>query len=415
MSLDIEKIRGDFPFLDEEKVGRKIIYLDSAATSQKPRQVIKAMDDYYSYGNANPHRGGHYLGRKATEAYESVREKVAKYIGAERPEEVIFTRSTTESLNLIAYSYALNNLKEGDEILITILEHHANLVTRQMVAKKTGAKLVYAYLDEGNCLDYEDLKAKINERTKIVAFTGAGNVTGEIIDAKKIISRAHQVGAIAVLDGAQLLPHTRVDVKDLDCDFLAFSGHKMFAEMGVGVLYGKYDLLDKMEPFNLGGDMIEYVHQQETTFAKPASRFEAGTQNVGAVVSLGAAIDYLEELGPENIFSYERDLTKYAYDQIKDLDHIRTFYPENGKASSVLAFVFDDLHPEDLATIIDSPSLTPEGVSVAIRTGHHCAMPLHEYFGIVSSARASFSIYNTEEEVDEFVKRLLEARKVMGL
>lgn len=406
--IDVEKIRADFPYLDSEKVGKEVIYLDTGATSQKPAYVIDAVDEYYRYSNANPHRGAHFLSWKATEAYEETREVVKDFIGARKASEIVFTRSTTEALNLLAYSYGLNNLKKDDEILITILDHHANLVPWQMVAKKTGAKLVYAYLNDDYGLDYDDLKSKINEKTKIVSVTGASNVTGELIDSKLITKWAHEVGAISIVDGAQLIPHVKTDVKDIDCDFLAFSGHKMFSPMGIGVLYGKYELLDKLEPFNYGGDMIEYVYEQESSFQEPPIKFEAGTPNVGGVLGLKAAIEYVEKIGMDEIFAYEHELTSYAYDLIKDIPNIKIFYPTNGKAGSVISFTFTDIHPHDIATILDSKG-------IAVRSGHHCAMPLHGYLGISATARASFSIYNTKEEAEIFAKELKNVRKVMGL
>ncbi|MDD6918055.1 cysteine desulfurase [Anaerococcus sp.] len=406
--IDVEKIRADFPYLDSEKVGKEVIYLDTGATSQKPAYVIDAVDEYYRYSNANPHRGAHFLSWKATEAYEETREVVKDFIGARKSSEIVFTRSTTEALNLLAYSYGLNNLKKDDEILITILEHHANLVPWQMVTKKTGAKLVYAYLNDDYSLDYDDLKSKINDKTKIVSVTGASNVTGELIDSKLITKWAHEVGAISIVDGAQLIPHVKTDVKDIDCDFLVFSGHKMFSPMGIGVLYGKYELLDKLEPFNYGGDMIEYVYEQESTFQEPPIKFEAGTPNVGGVLGLKAAIEYVEKIGMDEIFAYEHELTSYAYDLIKDIPNIKIFYPTNGKAGSVISFTFTDIHPHDIATILDSKG-------IAVRSGHHCAMPLHGYLGISATARASFSIYNTKEEAEIFARELKNVRKVMGL
>lgn len=406
--MEIEKIRADFPYLDSQKVGKEVIYLDTGATSQKPNQVIEAVDNYYKYQNANPHRGAHYLSYVATEAYEGARDRIASYIGAKNREEVIFTRNATEALNLIAYSYAMNNLSAGDEILITILEHHANLVPWQMVAKHTGAKLVYAYLKDDYSLDYDDLKSKINENTKIVSFTGASNVTSEIIDVKKITNWAHEVGAIAVVDAAQLIPHLKTDVTDLDCDYMVFSGHKMLAPMGIGVLYGKKELLENMDPFLTGGDMIEYVYEQEVTFAELPYKFEAGTQDVGGVLGLSAAIDYIEEIGIDNIYQYEHDLTRYAYDLIKDIPNIKIFYPENAKTGAVLSFTFEDIHPHDIASILDSKG-------VAVRSGHHCAMPLHKYLEVSATTRASFAFYNTKKEAEIFAKELLNVRKVMGL
>ena len=406
--MNFDQIRKDFPYLDGAKVGKDVIYLDTAATSQKPKQVIEAVDSYYKYKNANPHRGAHYLSWVATEAYENGREVVREFINAKSRNEIVYTKTTTEAMNLLAYSYGLDNLKAGDEILITILEHHANLVPWQMVAKTTGAKLVFAYLNDDHSLDYRDVKAKINEKTKIVSITGASNVTGEIIDLKKIIAWAKEVNATTIVDAAQLVAHKKIDVTDLDCDFLVFSGHKIYAPMGIGVLYGKYDLLDKMKPFNLGGDMIEYVYEDHSTFAKAPIKFEAGTPNVGGVIGLIEAIKYVEEIGMENIHAHEMDLTHYAYELIKDIENIKIIHPRGENEGSLISFTFDDIHPHDIASILDSKN-------IAVRSGHHCAMPLHTYLGISSTARASFAIYNTKEEVEIFAKSLREVRKVMGL
>lgn len=406
--MDIEKIRKEFPFLDEKNTGKKVIYLDSAATSQNPISVINAQADYYKHSNANPHRGAHFLSWKATEAFENTREKVKDFINAEKSEEIIYTRNATESLNLVAYSYASENLKKGDEIVISILEHHANLVPWQRVCKETGAILKYVYLNDDYSLNYDALKEKITEKTKIVSITASSNVTGEMTDQKLITKLAHQVGAISIVDACQLAPHKKIDVKDLDCDFLAFSAHKMYGPMGIGILYGKYDLLEKLKPYNLGGDMIEYVYEQESTFAKPAQKFEAGTQDVGGVVGLSAAIDFMNEIGVENIYDHENKLARYAYDLIKDIDHIKVFFPEKRKTGSVVSFTFDDIHPHDVATILDMKG-------IAVRSGHHCAMPLHTYLDVSSTCRASFAIYNTKEEVEYFAKELKNVRKVMGL
>lgn len=406
--MDIEKIRNDFSYLDAKKVGKDVIYLDTAATSQKPNKVVEAVDAYYKYKNANPHRGAHYLSWVATEAYENGRDVIKKFINAGSANEIVYTKTTTEALNLLAYSYGLDNLKAGDEILITILEHHANLVPWQMVAKATGAKLVYAYLKEDASLDYDDLKAKINDKTKIVSITGASNVTGEIIDVKKIIAWAKEVGATTIVDAAQLIAHKKVDVRDLDCDFLVFSGHKIYAPMGIGVLYGKADLLDKMKPFNLGGDMIEYVYEDYSTFAKAPLKFEAGTPNVGGVIGLVEAIKYVEEIGMDYIHKHEMELTEYAYDLIKDIENIKLVHPKSAEEGALISFTFTDIHPHDISSILDSKG-------IAVRSGHHCAMPLHTYLGISSTARASFAIYNTREEVEIFAKELRNVRKVMGL
>ena len=406
--MDIEKIRKEFPFLDEEKTGKKVIYLDSAATSQSPLSVINAQADYYKYSNAGPHRGAHFLSWKATEAFEDTRKKVKEFINASKDEEIIYTRNATESLNLVAYSYACENLKKGDEIVISILEHHANLVPWQRVAKETGAVLKYVYLNDDYSLNYDEVKEKITDKTKIVSITASSNVTGEMTDQKLITELAHQVGAISIVDACQLAPHGKIDVKDLDCDFLAFSAHKMYGPMGIGILYGKYDLLEKLKPYNLGGDMIEYVYEQESTFAAPAQKFEAGTQDVGGVVGLSAAIDFMNEIGVENIYKHENELARYAYELIKDIDHIKVFFPEKRKTGSVVSFTFDDIHPHDVATILDMKG-------IAVRSGHHCAMPLHTYLDVSSTCRASFAIYNTKEEVEYFAKELKNVRKAMGL
>lgn len=406
--MNVHEIRKDFPYLDGAKVDKDVIYLDTAATSQKPRQVIEAVDNYYRYKNANPHRGAHFLSWVATEAYENGREVIRKFINAKSRNEIVYTKTATEAMNLLAYSYGLDNLKSGDEVLITILEHHANLVPWQMVAKATGAKLVFAYLKDDHSLDYEDLKSKINEKTKIVSITGASNVTGEIIDVKKIIGWAKEVGATTIVDAAQLVAHKKIDVTDLDCDFLVFSGHKIYAPMGIGILYGKYDLLDKMKPFNLGGDMIEYVYEDYSTFAKAPIKFEAGTPNVGGVIGLIEAIKYVDQIGMDQIHAHEMELTHYAYDLIKDIENIKIVHPTSVEEGALISFTFDDVHPHDIASILDSKN-------VAVRSGHHCAMPLHTYLGISSTARASFAIYNTKEEVEIFAKSLREVRKVMGL
>ena len=397
MLLDdkIEKIRSDFPYLNEKDMGRKIIYLDNSATSQKPISVIKAVEEYYKFQNANPHRGAHYLTVKSTDAYEGAREKVAKFINAKQSAEVIFTRNTTESLNLIAYSYALENLRKGDEILITILEHHSNFVTWQFVAEKTGAILKIAYLNEDFCLDMDDFKKKLSDKTKIVAFTGASNVTSFMSDVEEIVKLAHEKGAIAIVDAAQLAPHKAVDVQKMDCDFLAISGHKMLSPMGIGILYGKRQILDSMKPFMYGGEMIEYVYESHSTFAELPSKFEAGTVNVGGTVGLGAAIDYINNIGIDNIYKRESEL-------------VDIYYPQKAKnRGAAVAFNVKEVHPHDTASILDS-------YNIAVRSGHHCTMPLHAYLNINASCRASLMFYNTKEEIDEFLSHLEDVRRTMG-
>ena len=410
MLLDdkIEKIRSDFPYLNEKDMGRKIIYLDNSATSQKPISVIKAVEEYYKFQNANPHRGAHYLTVKSTDAYEGAREKVAKFINAKQSAEVIFTRNTTESLNLIAYSYALENLRKGDEILITILEHHSNFVTWQFVAEKTGAIFKIAYLNEDFCLDMDDFKKKLSDKTKIVAFTGASNVTSFMSDVEEIVKLAHEKGAIAIVDAAQLAPHKAVDVQKMDCDFLAISGHKMLSPMGIGILYGKRQILDSMKPFMYGGEMIEYVYESHSTFAELPSKFEAGTVNVGGTVGLGAAIDYINNIGIDNIYKRESELVSYLVTEMNKIPYVDIYYPQKAKnRGAAVAFNVKEVHPHDTASILDS-------YNIAVRSGHHCTMPLHAYLNINASCRASLMFYNTKEEIDEFLSHLEDVRRTMG-
>lgn len=404
---DVLKIREDFAFLHGDK---NIIYFDNGATTQKPAPVVEAMDRYYEFENGNPHRGAHYLAVKSTEMYEGAREKVREFINASSSNEVVFVRNATEALNLIAYSWALDNLKAGDEILISIMEHHSNLVTWQYVAKKTGAKLKYLYLDENKNITKEEFLSKLNENTKLLSLTAASNVVGTMPDLKNMFKIAREISpeVTTIADGAQYVPHHKVDVRDLDCDFLAFSGHKMMSEMGIGVLYGKEEILNSMDPFLYGGDMIEYVFEDEATYLPSPGRFEAGTQNVGAAVSLGAAIDYINKYGIENIYEYEKSLIKYAYDKMKDIPYIDVYTTPDEDRSPVLAFNFKEAHPHDVASILDS-------YGIAIRSGHHCAQPLHRNLGINFSCRASFSFYNTYEEIDYFIEHLDNVRRMMGI
>lgn len=410
MLLDdkISKIREDFPYLDEEKLGRKIIYLDNAATSQKIKSVIDATTNYYKYQNANPHRGAHYLTVQATDAYENSRAKVAQFINAKSPNEIIFTRNTTESFNLIAYSYALENLKQEDEILITILEHHSNFVTWQYVAQKTGAKLKIAYLNDDYNIDEEDFINKLSEKTKIVSFTGASNVTSCMPDVEKLTKLAQEKGAVVVIDAAQLAPHKKVDVQKMNCDFLAISGHKMLAPMGIGILYAKEEILNSMKPFMYGGEMIEYVYEDHSTFTKAPTRFEAGTMNVGGAVGFAKAIEYMQNIGMDNIYERERQLSEYAVNELRKLPYIDIYYPQKTKnVGSAIAFNISEIHPHDVASVLDHHN-------IAVRSGHHCAMPLHRYLKINASCRASIAFYNTKEEIDEFLTHLEDVRRVMG-
>ena len=406
---DAQEFLKDFPLLKMKMNGKQIAYLDNGATTQKPEQIIKAICGYYGGCNANPHRGAYALSVKATEIYENARARTAKFINAARPEEIIFTKNATEALNLIAYSYGLHNVKAGDEIVISITEHHSNLVPWQFVAKTTGATLKYIYLEKDGNLSDEDIETKITEKTKIVAVTQVSNVLGLKNDVKKIVKKAHSVGAVAVVDGSQSVAHMKVDVRDLDCDFFAFSGHKMLSPMGIGVLYGKYDILDAMPPFLRGGDMIEYVEEQDTTYAELPAKFEAGTQNVGGAAGLTAAIDYLEGIGFDRIEAIEKDLVDYALPQLRELPFIELYGcdTKRGNKTGIIAFNVKDVHPHDVATILDS-------TGVAVRAGHHCAQPLHRYLGLNASCRASFYLYNTREDVDRWIAALKKVRGVLG-
>ena len=394
--MNQSEIRKDFPLLQN----RDIAYLDNGATTQRPKQVIDAIQNFYENYNANPHRGAYTLSMEATEIYENTRNKIAKFINAKHREEIIFSKNASESLNLIAYSYGMENLKENDEIVLSIMEHHSNLVPWQKVSKVTGAKLKYMYIDENFELSDEEIESKITDHTKIVGITHISNVLGTINHIKKIIQYAHKKGAIVIVDAAQSIPHMKIDVQALDADFLVFSGHKMLAPLGIGVLYGKKELLDKMSPFLMGGDMIEYVYEQTTTFAELPNKFEAGTQNVEGVVGLGAAIDYIEKIGYDNIIKQENEVVSYAREQLSKLDYLTLYLTPNEKNhSSVISFNIHKIHPHDVASILDA-----EGV--CIRSGNHCAQPLMRYLGIDSTCRASFYFYNTKEEVDRLVEAL---------
>ena len=394
--MNTEQIKKDFPLLENES----ITYLDSGATTQKPIKVIKAVEEFYQKYNANPHRGAYSLSVEATEQYENTRTKIAKFINAKHREEIIFSKNATESLNLIAYSYGLDNLKKDDEVVISIMEHHSNLVPWQKMTKQTGSKLKYMYINENYQITDEEIESKITDKTKIVGITHVSNVLGTINNVKKIIKYAHKKGAIVIVDASQSIPHMKIDVQDLDADFLVFSGHKMLAPLGIGVLYGKREILNKMTPFLMGGDMIEYVYEQDTTFAPLPNKFEAGTQNVEGVIGLGAAIDYIEDLGYDKIQEIEHEVISYARQELSKLDYLTLYTtPNEENHSSVISFNIKGVHPHDVASILDS-----EGVCV--RSGNHCAQPLMRFLGIDSTCRASFYIYNTKEDVDKLVKAL---------
>lgn len=352
--MNNEKIKRDFPILEN----KNITYLDSGATTQKPIQVIKAVEEFYEKYNANPHRGAYSLSVEATEVYENTRTKISKFINTKHREEIIFTKNASEALNLIAYSYGLENLKKEDEIVISIMEHHSNLVPWQFVAKKTGSNLNYMYINDEYELSEEEIKSKITDKTKIVGITHVSNVLGTINNVKEIIKYAHKKGAIVVVDCSQSIPHMKIDVQELDADFIVFSGHKMLAPLGIGVLYGKKELLNKMNPFLMGGDMIEYVYEQETTFAPLPNKFEAGTQNVEGVIGLGTAIDYIEELGYDKIQEIEHEVVSYAREELSKLDYLTLYTTPNTKNhSSVISFNIKGVHPHDVASILDSENV----------------------------------------------------------
>lgn len=397
--MNIEEIKKDFPIFEN----KNIAYLDSGATTQKPRYVLDKINEYYEKSNANPHRGAYSLSVEATELYEGARAKIANFINAKYPEEIIFSKNASESLNLVAYSYGLDNLSEGDEVVLSIMEHHSNLVPWQMVTKKTKSTLKYMYINKDFELSKEEIESKITDKTKIVAITQVSNVLGTINNVKEIIKYAHKKGAKVLVDASQSIPHMKVDVRDLDADFLAFSGHKMLAPFGIGVLYGKREILNKMNPFLMGGDMIEYVYEQNTTFAPLPNKFEAGTQNVEGVVGLSAAIDYIEKIGYEEIDKIEKEVVSYAIDELSKLDFLTIYMtPNRENHSSVISFNINGVHPHDVASILDSEN-------VCVRSGNHCAQPLMRFLGIDSTCRASFYFYNTKEDVDRLVKALNKA------
>lgn len=406
---EIEQIRSEFPFLDLKPHNKNIVYLDNGATTQKPIEVLKNIENFYNTENGNPHRGAHYLAMVSTEVYENARKKVGEFIGAKSSNEIVFLRNSTEALNLIAYSYAMNNLTEDDEIVISIMEHHSNLVPWQRIAQKTGAKLKYLYLDKDMQIPFSEVNDKISNKTKILSITGASNVVGTMPDLDKIFKYTREnSNAKIILDGAQLVPHKKVNVVDMDVDFLVFSGHKMYSAMGIGVLYGKEDLLNSMEPFLSGGDMIEYVYEDKTTFLPSPQRFEAGTANVEGAVNLASAIDFIERIGMERIDEYETYLSDYCYDKLRKLDYLEVYTTPKTPRAPVISFNFKEAHPHDVASILDT-------YGIAIRSGHHCAQPLHRYLGSNFSCRASFAVYNTIEEIDYFVRHLEDVRRLLGI
>ena len=402
-ALDAYKIRQDFAILDQVVNDEPLVYLDNAATTQKPQVVLDTLMAYYHEDNANVHRGVHTLAERATAAYEASREKLRQFINAKSTKEVLFTRGTTTGLNWIG-RFAEQVLEPGDEVVISIMEHHSNIIPWQEACKKTGAKLVYAYLKDGQ-LDMEDLANKITEKTKFVSLAQVSNVLGCINPVKEIAKLAHQVGAYMVVDGAQSAPHMAIDVQDLDCDFFTLSGHKMLGPTGIGVLYGKEEILNQMNPIEFGGEMIDFVYEQEATWKELPWKFEAGTPNIAGAIALGAAVDYLSALGMENIHAYEQELVDYVLPKLQAIDGLTVYGPEDpSQHAGVVAFNIDGLHPHDVATALDY-----EGV--AVRAGHHCAQPLINHLGISSAARASFYIYNTKEDCDKFVEAILATKE----
>ncbi len=400
--MSVNNFKKDFPIFEN----KDIAYLDSGATTQKPTSVLEAIEKFYKNENANPHRGAYGLSIEATEIYENTRDKIAKFINAKHREEIIFSKNASESLNLIAYSYGLDNLKKDDEIVLSIMEHHSNLVPWQMVAKKTESKLNYMYINDNFEISDEEIETKITDKTKIVGITHVSNVLGTINNIEKIIKYAHKKGAIVVVDGSQSIPHMEIDVQKLDADFFVFSGHKMLAPLGIGILYGKREILNKMNPFLMGGDMIEYVYEQETTFAPLPNKFEAGTQNVEGVIGLGAAIDYIKNIGYNKIQEIEKEVTSYARQELSKLEYLTLYLtPNEEKHSSVISFNIKGVHPHDVASILDSEN-------VCVRSGNHCAQPLLRSMGIDSTCRASFYIYNTKEDVDKLIIALNKAYNV---
>ena len=406
VEFDVEKVRKDFPILHQMINGKPLIYLDNAATSQKPKNVIEAIETYYREYNSNIHRGVHTLSENATETYESSRLKIKNFINANSTKEIVFVRGATEAINLVAQSLGRDSLNENDEIIITELEHHSNIVPWQLLSQQTGAKLKFIPINNKGELIEEEYKKLLNKKTRIVAVGHISNALGTINPIETIITMAHEYDAKVLIDGAQAAPHTLIDVKKLDCDFYVFSGHKLFGPTGVGVLYGKKDLLEKMPPYQGGGDMIKMVSMKETQYNDLPYKFEAGTPNIAGVIGLGAAIDYVNKIGLENISQYENELLDYANQQASEITGLK-FIGTAKQKTSILSFTLKGIHPHDIGTILNN-----EGI--AIRTGHHCAMPVMERFKIPATSRASFAFYNTHEEIDALIKAIDKCKKVFN-
>ncbi|MFC5541853.1 cysteine desulfurase [Ureibacillus sp. FSL K6-3587] len=401
----MNEFRKDFPILNQEVNGHPLVYLDSAATSQKPVQVLDVVRKYYDFDNANVHRGVHTLGNRATDAYEGAREKIRKFINARSTKEIIYTRGTTTSLNTVASAYGRQNVEEGDEIVITYMEHHSNLIPWQQLAKEKKAVLKYIDLEEDGTISLDTVRKTITPKTKIVAMTMASNVLGTINPVKEVAAIAHENGAIMVVDAAQAAPHMPIDVQDIDCDFLAFSGHKMCGPTGIGVLYGKQELLEKTEPIEFGGEMIDFVDLYDSTWKELPWKFEGGTPNIAGAIGLGAAIDYLTNIGMERIRQHEHELVAYALSEMEKIEGIQIYGPKDpNKRCGLITFNLDGVHPHDLATVLDMRG-------IAIRAGHHCAQPLMKWLKVSATARASFYLYNNKEDIDALVEGLLAAKE----
>ncbi|MFD0716440.1 cysteine desulfurase [Paenibacillus sp. GCM10027626] len=405
--MNVNAIREQFPILHQHINEHPLVYLDSAASSQKPRSVIDAMKKYYESDNANVHRGVHTLGSRATDAYEGAREKIRAFLNAKSVQEIIYTRGTTTALNLVAASYARAVCGEGDEIVITPMEHHSNLIPWQQAAKATGAVLKYIPLQADGTITLEDAQRTITDRTKIVSIVHVSNVLGVINPVKEIAAVAHRYGAVMVVDGAQSTPHMKVDVQDLDCDFFAFSGHKMCGPTGIGVLYGKKELLEKMEPIEFGGEMIDFVDLYESTWKELPWKFEGGTPIIAGAVGLGAAIDFLQEVGLDAIEAHEHKLASYAYERLSAIAGTTIYGPGPRERAGLITFNIEDVHPHDVATVLDTKG-------IAIRAGHHCAQPLMRWLNVSATARASFYVYNTEEDVDRLADALHQTKEFFG-
>jgi cysteine desulfurase/selenocysteine lyase len=406
---DVNKVRSDFPILERQVNGKPLVYLDNAATSQKPRSVIQSLVDYYEGYNANVFRGVHTLSVEATDAYEEARAKIARFINAPRPEDLIFVRNTSEAINLVAHTWVAANLKRGERIVVSEMEHHSNLVPWQHAVEQAEAELRLMKVDGDYLLDLSDLDELVNAQTRLVAITHASNVLGTITPVRQVIDAAHRVGALALIDGAQSVPHMPVDVQEMDCDFFAFSGHKMLGPTGIGVLYVRGEIMEQMEPFLRGGEMVLEVTYESATWADLPMKFEAGTPNIADAIGLGAAVDYLSALGMDNVRQHEIELTRYALSRFEELEEVTTYGPaDTAQRGGVVSFYISDIHPHDIGQVLDQ-----EGI--AIRTGHHCAMPLmRSRLKVPATARASFYLYNTEEEVDVLIEALHKTMRYFG-